>query len=151
MKRKRMTKRIAAIILAAVMMIPTHVTSFAADASAQNNAGRRQTMLHPVIPRQHSRRIRRQRRMTAAQQVQIPMQLQPELQLHKTALLQIRRTAQQIILLQMHRTAQQIILLQMHRTARQIILLQIRRAVQQQILTAQILPPVAQPIMLQVG
>lgn len=34
-----MTKRIAAIILAAVMMIPTHVTSFAADASAQNNAG----------------------------------------------------------------------------------------------------------------
>ena len=39
MKRKRMTKRIATIILAAVMMIPTHVTSFAADASAQNNAG----------------------------------------------------------------------------------------------------------------
>lgn len=39
MKRKRMTKRIAAIILAAVMMIPTHVTSFAADVSAQNNAG----------------------------------------------------------------------------------------------------------------
>lgn len=39
MKRKRMKKRIAAIILAAVMMIPTHVTSFAADASAQNNAG----------------------------------------------------------------------------------------------------------------
>lgn len=39
MKRKRMTKRIAAIILAAVMMIPTHVTSFAADASAQNTAG----------------------------------------------------------------------------------------------------------------
>ena len=36
-KRKRMTKRIAAIILAAVMMIPTHVTSFAADASAQNS------------------------------------------------------------------------------------------------------------------
>ena len=34
-----MTKRIAAIILAAVMMIPTHVTSFAADASAQNTAG----------------------------------------------------------------------------------------------------------------
>lgn len=34
-----MKKRIAAIILAAVMMIPTHVTSFAADASAQNNAG----------------------------------------------------------------------------------------------------------------
>ena len=39
MKRKRMTKRIAAIILAAVMMIPTYVTSFAADASAQNTAG----------------------------------------------------------------------------------------------------------------
>ena len=39
MKRKRMTKRIAAIILAAVMIIPTHVTSFAADASAQNTAG----------------------------------------------------------------------------------------------------------------
>lgn len=39
MKRKRMTKRIVAIILAAVMMIPTHVTSFAADASAQNTAG----------------------------------------------------------------------------------------------------------------
>ena len=39
MKRKRMTKRITAIILAAVMMIPTHVTSFAADASAQNTAG----------------------------------------------------------------------------------------------------------------
>ena len=34
-----MTKRIAAIILAAVMMIPTHVTSFAADASAQSEAG----------------------------------------------------------------------------------------------------------------
>lgn len=34
-----MTKRIAAIILATVMMIPTHVTSFAADASAQNTAG----------------------------------------------------------------------------------------------------------------
>lgn len=39
MKRKRMTKRIAAIIFAAVMMIPTHVTSFAADASVQNTAG----------------------------------------------------------------------------------------------------------------
>ncbi len=39
MKRKRMAKRIVAIILAAVMMIPTHVTSFAADTSAQNNAG----------------------------------------------------------------------------------------------------------------
>ena len=39
MKRKRMTKRIAAIILAAVMMIPTHVTSFAADASAQSATG----------------------------------------------------------------------------------------------------------------
>ena len=38
-KRKRMTKRIAAIILAAVMMIPTHVTSFAADTSAQNTTG----------------------------------------------------------------------------------------------------------------
>lgn len=38
-KRKRMTKRIAAIILATVMMIPTHVTSFAADASAQNTTG----------------------------------------------------------------------------------------------------------------
>ncbi len=34
-----MTKRIAAIILAAVMMIPTHVTSFAADTSAQNTTG----------------------------------------------------------------------------------------------------------------
>ena len=34
-----MAKRIAAIILAAVMMIPTHVTSFAADASVQNTAG----------------------------------------------------------------------------------------------------------------
>ena len=39
MKRKRLTKTIPAIILAAVMMIPTHVTSFAADASAQNTAG----------------------------------------------------------------------------------------------------------------
>lgn len=39
MKRKRMTKRIAAIILAAVMMIPTHITSFAADTSAQNTTG----------------------------------------------------------------------------------------------------------------
>lgn len=39
MKRKRMTKRIAAIILAAVMMIPTHVTSFAADTSAQSTTG----------------------------------------------------------------------------------------------------------------
>lgn len=38
-KRKRMKKRIAAIILAAVMMIPTHVTSFAADTSAQNTTG----------------------------------------------------------------------------------------------------------------
>ena len=38
-KRKRMTKRIAAIILATVMMIPTHVTSFAADASVQNTTG----------------------------------------------------------------------------------------------------------------
>ena len=38
-KRKRMTKRIAAIILAAVMMIRTHVTSFAADTSAQNTTG----------------------------------------------------------------------------------------------------------------
>lgn len=37
-KRKRMTKRIAAIILAAVMMIPTHVTSLAADASTQSAA-----------------------------------------------------------------------------------------------------------------
>lgn len=43
MKRKRMTKRIAAIILAAVMMIPTHVTSFAADASAQNTAGQEES------------------------------------------------------------------------------------------------------------
>lgn len=43
MKRKRMTKRIAAIILAAVMMIPTHVTSFAADASAQNSAGQEES------------------------------------------------------------------------------------------------------------
>ena len=34
-----MKKRIAAIILAAVMMIPTHVTSFAADASTQSAAG----------------------------------------------------------------------------------------------------------------
>lgn len=34
-----MTKRIAAIILAAVMMIPTHVTSFAADTSAQSTTG----------------------------------------------------------------------------------------------------------------
>lgn len=43
MKRKRMTKRIAAIILAAVMMIPTHVTSFAADASAQNTTGQEES------------------------------------------------------------------------------------------------------------
>ena len=43
MKRKRMTKRIAAIILAAVMMIPTHVTSFAADASAQNSTGQEES------------------------------------------------------------------------------------------------------------
>lgn len=42
-KRKRMTKRIAAIILAAVMMIPTHVTSFAADASAQNTTGQEES------------------------------------------------------------------------------------------------------------
>ena len=40
---KRMTKRIAAIILAAVMMIPTHVTSFAADASAQNSTGQEES------------------------------------------------------------------------------------------------------------
>ena len=43
MKRKRMTKRIAAIILTAVMMIPTHVTSFAADASAQNSTGQEES------------------------------------------------------------------------------------------------------------
>lgn len=43
MKRKRMTKRIAAIILVAVMMIPTHVTSFAADASAQNSTGQEES------------------------------------------------------------------------------------------------------------
>lgn len=43
MNRKRMTKRIAAIILAAVMMIPTHVTSFAADASAQNSTGQEES------------------------------------------------------------------------------------------------------------
>lgn len=43
MKRKRMTKRIAAIILAAVMMIPTHVTSFAADVSAQNSTGQEES------------------------------------------------------------------------------------------------------------
>ena len=43
MKRKRMTKRIAAIILAAVMMIPTYVTSFAADASAQNSTGQEES------------------------------------------------------------------------------------------------------------
>lgn len=43
MKRKRMTKRIAAISLAAVMMIPTHVTSFAADASAQNSTGQEES------------------------------------------------------------------------------------------------------------
>ena len=43
MKRKRMTKRIVAIILAAVMMIPTHVTSFAADASAQNSTGQEES------------------------------------------------------------------------------------------------------------
>ena len=36
-------KRIAAIILAAVMMIPTHVTSFAADASAQNSTGQEES------------------------------------------------------------------------------------------------------------
>lgn len=38
-----MTKRIVAIILAAVMMIPTHVTSFAADASAQNSTGQEES------------------------------------------------------------------------------------------------------------
>ena len=38
-----MTKRIAALILAAVMMIPTHVTSFAADASAQNSTGQEES------------------------------------------------------------------------------------------------------------
>lgn len=38
-----MTKRIATIILAAVMMIPTHVTSFAADASAQNSTGQEES------------------------------------------------------------------------------------------------------------
>lgn len=38
-----MTKRIAAIILDAVMMIPTHVTSFAADASAQNSTGQEES------------------------------------------------------------------------------------------------------------
>lgn len=38
-----MAKRIAAIILAAVMMIPTHVTSFAADASAQNSTGQEES------------------------------------------------------------------------------------------------------------
>lgn len=38
-----MAKRIAAIILAAVMMIPTHVTTFAADASAQNSTGQEES------------------------------------------------------------------------------------------------------------
>ena len=38
-----MTKRIAAIILEAVMMITTHVTSFAADASAQNSTGQEES------------------------------------------------------------------------------------------------------------
>ena len=38
-----MTKRIAAIILAAVMMIPTLVTSIAADASAQNSTGQEES------------------------------------------------------------------------------------------------------------
>lgn len=38
-----MTKRIVAIILAAVMMIPTHVTSFAADASAQKSTGQEES------------------------------------------------------------------------------------------------------------
>lgn len=38
-----MTKRIAAIILAAVMMIPTHVTSFAADTSAQSTTGQEES------------------------------------------------------------------------------------------------------------
>ncbi|CUN65209.1 DUF1002 domain-containing protein [Roseburia inulinivorans] len=38
-----MTKRIAAIILATVMMIPTHVTSFAADASAQKSTGQEES------------------------------------------------------------------------------------------------------------
>lgn len=42
-KRKRMTKRIAAIILAAVMMIPTHITSFAADTSAQSTTGQEES------------------------------------------------------------------------------------------------------------
>ena len=145
MKRKRMAKRIAAIILAAVMMIPTHVTSFAADASAQTPPGRKRAMPHPVIPRQHSQRIMQQRRMTAVQQVQIPMPVRLEIQdrIHKTAQLQIQRAAQ----VQIHRTVQ----VQIHRAIQPIMLLQIRRAVQQQILTAQILPPVAQPIMLQVG
>ena len=156
MKRKRMTKRIAAIILAAVMMIPTHVTSFAADASAQNNAGqetllrrtppgRKRAMPHPVIPRQHSQRIMQQRRMTAVQQVQIPMPVRVEIQdrIHKTAQLQIQRAAQ----VQIHRTVQ----VQIHRAIQPIMLLQIRRAVQQQIPTAQILPPVAQPIISQAG
>ena len=38
-----MTKRIAAINLATVMMIPTHVTSFAADASAQKSTGQEES------------------------------------------------------------------------------------------------------------
>lgn len=42
-KRKRMTKRIATIILAAVMMIPTHITSFAADTSAQSTTGQEES------------------------------------------------------------------------------------------------------------
>ena len=149
MKRKRMTKRIAAIILAAVMMIPTHVTSFAKQMLlCRTPQGRRQAMPHPVIPRQHSQRESgRQRRMTAkttgtdtnaatTTQNSSASDTKNSTTNNSASDAQSR---QQIILLQMHRTAQQIILLQMH------------RAVQQQIPTAQILPPVAQPIISQAG
>ena len=140
MKRKRMTKRIAAIILATVMMIPTHVTSFAADASAQNTAG------------QEAGNATSGDSQTTQSENQAATQNDSSTTGTDTnAGSTGTTTTQKIILLRMHRAAQQILLLQMHRTAQQIILLQMHRAVQQQIPTAQILPPVAQPIISQVG
>ena len=145
MKRKRMTKRIAAIILAAVMMIPTHVTSFAADASAQNTAGQEAGNAtsgdSQTTQSENQAATQNDSSTTGTDTNAGSTGIQDRI--HKTAQLQIQRAAQ----VQIHRTVQ----VQIHRAIQPIMLLQIRRAVQQQILTAQILPPVAQPIMLQVG
>ena len=123
-----MTKRIAAIILAAVMMIPTHVTSFAADASAQNSTGQEESNAtsgdSQTTQSENNAATQNDSSATGAD----------------TNAGSTGNTGSDT----QNSTAAE-------SKSNTIMLLQIRRAVQQQILTAQILPPVAQPIMLQVG